>query len=144
MAHKSFLAHDWMNKKGKWVYARAHTHHSNSIIVDYLIKAPVAVSFNNRSERHIIIFSLWTSSQGKLLCFSGGRAPSAEFCVWLNVLFFLPSLALSLSLANILAAGFEMPLQLQIDSSGFLRFYYLSFSISLNGESRAVTAALAA
>lgn len=29
-----------------------------------------------------------------------------------------------------------MPLQLQIDSSGFLRFYYLSFSIRLRGESR--------
>lgn len=83
-------------------------------------------SFNNS---HIIKFSLSTLSQGKLLCFSEGRAPRAEFGVWLKV-FFLPSLS------NILAAGFEMPLQLQIDSSGFLRFYYPSFSIKLRGESR--------
>ncbi len=123
------LLHTRMNEcMCKCIYTCTHTHYSHSIIVTDLKKASVAVSFSNSSVRHIIIFSLWTPSQGKQLCFSEGRAPRAEFGFWLNI--FFPSLS------NILAAGFEMPLQLQIDSSGFLCFYDLSFSIRLKGESR--------
>lgn len=46
--------------------------------------------------------------------------------VWRLIEHFFPFL-----LSYMLAAGFEMPLQLQIDSSGFLHFHYLSFSIRL-------------
>lgn len=80
------------------------------------------------SEHH-----LWES------CFAFLREELPELSLvsdWTFFCFFslLRLLPLS-SLSNILAAGFEMPLQLQIDSSGFLRFFYLSFSIRLKGES---------
>lgn len=118
---------EWMNTCAN-AFTHVHTHYSNQIIVTNL-----AVSFSSSSVRHIITLSLWTPSQGKLLCFSEGRAPWAEFGVWLNIFFFFFFFPIP-SLSNILAVGFEMPLQLQIDSSGFLRFYYLSFSIRLKGE----------
>lgn len=115
------------------LHAYTHTRYSDSVTVTGVQKASVAISFSISSVRRIITLSLWTPSQGKLLCFSEGRAPRAKFGVWLNV---FSSSFFSFPLSNILAAGFEMPLQLQIDSSGFLRFYYLSFSIRLRGESR--------
>lgn len=117
-----------------------HSHmcsrYSNPITVTYLKEKRKKKKKRQRPRSYSTTVLLGVSSFSALehhlresrFCFSEGRAPRAEFGFWMNVFFFF------FPLSNILAAGFEMPLQLQIDSSGFLRFPYLSFSIRLEGR----------
>lgn len=89
--HKSLFTHNSVNNMCKCIYTRALTlfkfnHGEQSE------RGVRAGSFSSHSERHIIIFSLWTPSQGKLLCFSGGELPVLSFVSDWTVFFLLPSL----------------------------------------------------
>lgn len=119
--HKNPFTHtdEWINVQMR-LHMRTRTVHSQSL-------SPIwkRLQWQSHSTTVLLGISSFSASEHHLgekqLCFSEGRAPRDEFGFWLNVF---------------LAAGFEMPLQLQIDSSGFLCFYDLSFSIRLRRESR--------
>lgn len=126
--HKSLYT-----RRNEWINVQMHSHMcTHSIQIQSLSPIWKRRQWRSYSAAALLGISSLSASEHHLResCFAFLREelPEPSLVSDWTFLFF------PLSLISV--AGFEMPLQLQIDSSGFLRFSYLSFSIRLKGEIR--------
>lgn len=137
--HVQIEVNEWMQESlhvctNEWIDVQMQTFYADPITGTNLKKKKKEKKKKQAADTVLLgVSSFWALEhhlRESCFAFLREKAPRAEFGFWMNVSFF----SYSFPLSNILAAGFEMPLQLQIDSSGFLRFSYLSFSIKLEGE----------